>query len=794
MVRAQEIRGMVKDTAGLPLAGASVVLKTAKDSALVKISVTTTDGQYIFTGTPPGKYVLTVSHTGYSTLSSAGFPITDSSVSRIPLIVLTPATRELRQAEVTASRPLVEVRPDRIVVNVANTINAVGEDALDLIRKSPGVTVDNNNVISIGGKSGVQVFVDGRPTYLTGAGLAAYLKTLQSSSIESIQLISNPSARFEAAGTAGIIDIRLKKDSSLGTNITATAGYAIGTYSKYDGGVSFNHRDRKLNVFGDYNYHNAITDAHSVYYRSLPDTLFRQQDALVTRSTSQTWHAGLDYSLDRTSTLGVLISGTLATDSFLSNSNTPIIYRPTNTTDRLLVADNRTSTLQDDYDFNLNYRYAGKEGSELDLNGDYALFRLRSNQLQPNAYFDSTGQHFLYSNDYNILSPTDIDIYSFKADYSRQALGGQLAAGMKFSFVNSINEFNEYDLQQSIKVLDSLSSNHFKYKENINAVYIDYTRVVKKGLTLQAGLRIENTNSRGNSMGWQQAAVDYTRYDSVYPRHYTDLFPSLSLHWHDWTLSYSRRVDRPDYQDLNPFVFKIDDYTYSKGNTQLQPQYGNNLNLTWAHWNSLPVTFTYSHISNLFTVVTDTTDRSKSVNTKVNLASQDVAGLNISYSFRLKWYSGFVNVNGFYAHYGADLGVGKRIDEQVINTTIVSQHTFQLGKGWSASLREYLSTPNIVQATLKSRTLWSLDGGLQKTLFNGRATVKASVSDIFYTLHWALTSNFAGQDIYAAGSTESRQFKVNFTYRFGNNQMKAARRHLTGAEDERKRVDTSGAP
>ena len=668
-----------------------------------------------------------------------------------------------------------------------------GEDALELLRKSPGITIDNSNSISLSGKNGVQVYVDGRPTYLSGTNLAQYLSTLQSSSIESIEIISNPSSRYEAAGSAGIINIRMKKDKSLGTNITAAAGYNIGTYSKYNADISFNHRDQHLNVFGEYTYHNATNLYHSVYNRTLPDTLLLQQDVLVTSTISQTFHAGLDYFFNKKSTLGVLISGSLATDSFRSNSNTRIIYSPTNTTNRLLIADNRTSGLQDNYNFNLNYRYTDNNGQELDLNADYGLYRLRNNQLQPNNYFDSTGQQFLYSNDYNILSPTNIDIYSFKADYTLNWLKGQVGLGAKVSYVTSANVFQEYDLESSGKVLDSLNSDKFNYRENINAAYLSYSRSLKKGPTIQAGLRIENTNSKGNSVGWQQAAVDYSVYDSTYPRHYTDLFPNASLTWKQWTFSYSRRIDRPDYKDLNPFVFKIDDYTFSKGNTQLQPQYANNLSLTWTYKYTLSATLSYSHISDLFTTVPDTTDGSKTVNTQVNLTGQDILGLNVSYSFQYKWYSAFVNVNGFYALYKANFGPGKVIDLNVFNTTIFSQHNFQLGRGWSANLSEYYTSPNILQGTLRTHTMWSLDGGLQKTLFNGRATVKAAVSDIFYTLHWALNSNYSGQYLYSAGTSESRQLKLNFTYRFGNNQVKAARRHLTGAEEESKRVNT-GTP
>ncbi|HEV3324640.1 MAG TPA: outer membrane beta-barrel family protein [Puia sp.] len=796
-LRAQEISGFIKDSQGKPLAGASVALKKRYDSSIIKLGISDTTGRYSFSAIPAGAYFVAVSHVGYTPANSTPFGIADYSATQAPTVILVRASRELKEAEVTAVKPLVEVKPDKIILNVEGNINAIGENALDLLRKSPGVTVDNNNNLGLSGKNGVQVYVDGRPAYLSGNDLAQYLKTILSSSIESIEIISNPSARYEAAGTAGIINIRLKKDKSLGTNLTASAGYNIGTYSKYNANVSFNHRDQHLNVFGNYTYNNATDLAKAIQNRTQLDTLFRQQDVLTIPSVSHTFRGGLDYFFNKKSTLGVLVSGTFSTDSIRSNSNTPIIYIPTNVTSRMLVADNRTSELRDDYTFNLNYHYADSSGHELTLNADYGLYRIRSNQLQPNNYFDSTGKTFLYSSDYNILSPTNIDIYSFKADYQLNVLKGQLGVGGKISYVTSANNFLQYDLLNSGRMMDSLNSDNFNYKENINAVYVNYNRTFKH-LTAQAGLRVENTNSRGVSVGWQRTDGDFSVYDSTYPRHYTDFFPSASLLWNkdpmrQWSLSYSRRIDRPQYQDVNPFEFKVDDYTFSKGNTQLRPQYANNLGLTWTYKYALSVTLSYSHTSDLFTTVPDTTDRSKTIVTRVNLASQDVTGLNISYSFQYKWYSAFANVNSFYAQYRANFGgPGRIINENIFHTTIYSQHNFRLGGGWTASLTELYSSPNIWEATLKSSTVWSLDAGIQKTLFAGNATLKASVSDIFRGLNYSATSYFAGQYIYNAGSSETRQLKLNFTWRFGNKQVKAARPHASGAEEENKRVKGSG--
>jgi hypothetical protein len=257
-----------------------------------------------------------------------------------------------------------------------------------------------------------------------------------------------------------------------------------------------------------------------------------------------------------------------------------------------------------------------------------------------------------------------------------------------------------------------------------------------------------------------------------------------------WTLNYSRRIDRPAYQDLNPFEFKLDEYTYQKGNTLLRPQYTNSVGLTFMYKYKLTSTLNYSHVKDVFTQIVDTTEKSKAFITKKNLATQDITSLNISYPFQYKWYSLFANLNTYYSIYKADFGVGRTVNVNVFACNLYAQQTARLGKGWTAELSGFWTSPSVWQGTFKSKSLGSLDGGLSKTILKGAGTVKASVSDIFHTLHWTGTSDFAGQYLQVKGNFESRQLKLYFSWRFGNTQVKAARQRKTGDEDESKRVST----
>jgi iron complex outermembrane receptor protein len=260
-----------------------------------------------------------------------------------------------------------------------------------------------------------------------------------------------------------------------------------------------------------------------------------------------------------------------------------------------------------------------------------------------------------------------------------------------------------------------------------------------------------------------------------------------------WSITYSRRIDRPAYQDLNPFEFKLDEYTFQKGNTELRPQYTNSIGVSHTYKYKLTTSLNYSHVNDVFTQLIDTAEKSKSFITKKNLATQDIASLNISYPFQKKWYSMFANLNTYYSKYKADFGAGRTVDLDAFAFNIYMQHSARIGKkGWTAELSGWYNSPSIWQGTFESKEMWSVDAGVQKTVLNGKGNVKVSVSDICQSMRWGGTSNFAGQYIKASGGWESRLFKLNFTYRFGSAQVKAARQRKTGLEDENKRVGSQG--
>ena len=798
--QAQKISGILKDENGNPLSAATIVLKKYKDSVIIKYGTSAKDGAYIFNAISNGQYELHISHVGNTSKIS---PVINLSSTDVVMkdIVLSVASTSLADVSVTAKKPIVEVRADKTILNVEGTINAAGSDALELLRKSPGVMVDKDDNLSLAGKNGVQVYIDGKPSPLSGTDLSSYLKSLQATQIESIELITNPSAKYEAAGNAGIINIKFKKNKNLGTNGSVNAGYAIGTYAKYNTGLSLNYRNAKVNIFGSYNYNRGINVNSFKFERNQGDTFFNQTNTLKSYNNgSHNFKTGMDFFINKKSTIGVMINGNIADVVTETAGPMQIIYKPTNTLSRLLYATGDNVNGRKNVNFNANYRYALPSGKELNIDADYGFFNIRGNQFQPNNYYDAVTNLLLYSNVYRMISPTNIDIFSLKVDYEQNLKKGKLGFGGKIGYVSTDNDFKRYNVFSGSDVYDKDRSNSFLYKENINAVYANYNRSFK-GWMLQIGFRGEHTVSKGisNGLRYNNTTSAYEQYDSSLNRNYFDIFPSAAITFNKNPKSqigftFSSRIDRPAYQDLNPFEFKINDYTFMKGNTQLRPQYTKSFGVTHTYNYKLTTQLNYSHVKDIFTQLPDTTEKSKSFLTKKNLATQDIVSLNISYPFSKKWYSLFTNVNSYYSKYKANFGGGDRnVNLDVVAFSFYMQNSFRLGKGYTAELSGFYNSPSIWQGIFKSIAMYSVDAGLQKTILKGKGNVKTSLSDIFRIMKWSGSSNFSGQTSTATGRWESRQFKINFTYRFGNNQVKAARQRKDGAEEERKRTQAGGS-
>lgn len=797
-VSAQTLTGMVNDNEGRPMPNTTVSLIRSKDSSVAKLAVSDKEGRYTMAGIREGKYRLMASFVGYGKYYSSVFDITASSTISVPAIVLQRANgADLNDVTVSSRKQLVEVKADKTIFNVEGTINSVGQDALELLRKAPGVQLDKDDNISIAGKNGVQVYIDGKPSPLAGKDLSEYLKTLQSAQIESIEIITNPSAKYEAAGSAGIINIRLKRNKSLGTNGSVNLGYGIGVYSKYNAGFALNHRSKTVNLFGNYNFGFNNNENPFNLYRDVADSIFDQRSMFFNRNKSHNFKVGADFLVNKYSTVGVMVNGVRAESKNQSQSNTYISYKPTKAGVKQLNASNDNFSNRDNTSYNLNYRYSNPKGRDLNIDVDYSNYAILTNQLLTNIYLNAAGTVETSRETNNMISPTDIDIYSGKVDYEQNFKGGKLGIGGKTSFIKTDNDFQRYNVVGSLKDLDKDKSNRFRYTENINAAYLNYNKQLKKGIMFQLGVRVENTVTEGRSTGLKNVSGSYVPFDSSFKRNYTNVFPSASITFNknpknQWSFAYSRKLDRPAYQDLNPFEFKLDAYTYMKGNTELTPQFTHLLTLTNIYRFKLTTNLTYSHTEDVFAQITDVIETSKSFLTKKNLAKQDNYSIAVSYPFQYKNYSLFTNVTAYYTRYKADLGALRKVDLDVFSYRVFAQNSLKFAKTYTVEVSGWINGPSIWGGTFKNKLMGQMDLGLQKSLMKGKGTLRLALSDPFKTFRFTGENNFAGQYLRVSGSQESRVFRVNFSYRFGNNQVKAARNRKTAADEENSRTNGGG--
>jgi len=789
-----KITGAVKQAGNKPVEFATVTLLKAKDSSLVKGAIADINGRYEFENIQQGRYLVAANFIGMTKAFSQPFEVTGARAAiQIDPLTLAADTRNLKAVNVTAKRPFIEQRADKMVVNVENSIVAAGGTAMEVLEKAPGVTVDKDDNISLKGKNGVIIMLDGKVTNMSSQDIAQLLKNMPSNNIEQIELIANPSAKYDAAGNAGIINIKLKKNKNYGTNGSVNLGFAHGRTPKYNGGLNLNHRNGKINAYGNYNYNHRENDQRLSLYRTGTSNgrfnVFDQFNLMKNKSDYHSAKVGVDYFVAKNHTIGVMVDAAFSNWGGPARSTTYIGNG--RVVDSTLITNTENSSNWDRWAYNLNYKgVLDTTGKELNIDLDYARNTQdqRANILA--STWTSTGKDYLRGDTSRNLQPSTIDIKTVKADYTHPLKNqAKFEAGFKLSFVETDNDARFDSLRNNKWVYDANRSNHFIYKENINAGYINFHKQFKKW-GVQVGLRGEQTHVKGNSLTLNQLN-DTT---------YFNLFPSVFLSYaagkdHQLGISYSRRIQRPSYEDLNPFEYYLDRYTIASGNPYLRPQYSNNFEITHTFKQFLITSLGYTHTKDMITQIAEagrdpvTGDTTVLKYKYLNVAKADNFNLNVSMPFPItKWWNSFTNLSVNYSMY-----------QTVVNNNLVdldaagffgrTQHTFVLPKGFTTELTFFYVSPQISQEGLfKMRSMYAMDLGVQKQILKKKGTIKVSMNDVFNNQRFRGTFDNAGYHTAIMSKWESQQVRVNFTYRFGNTNVKAARSRKTGLEAEQNRV------
>jgi len=792
------ISGRVMDKEHGPLVAANVVLLTDSDS-LVKVEITSVTGTFSFEGIAAGNYKITVALSGFGTYKSETFPANGDLT--LPDIVLSEKTAELKEVAIRAQKPFIELHADKLVVNVENSIVSAGSSAMDVLQRSPGVTVDNNENISLKGRQGVAIWINGKQTPMSGADLANVLKSMPASSIEKVELISNPGARYDAAGTAGIINIVLKKDQRMGANGSVNLSYGQGVYPKYGAGGNINYRNKKINVFANYNYAYKLWFNHLMLDRRFLDTAAAHKDLQLFRYDQDNnalfdfrnhiANAGVAYTVSAHTTVGLSLN--IATNSFdpKANNNSKALGAG-NELLYTFTTEGRHENFYYNYAANAYMRHSfDSSGKELNIDLDYAAFGNQSNQnfVTTYRYTDASLQQPDYYLKSDLTGVTQIR--SLKADYVHPLKQlAKLEAGMKASFVTSDNEPTFYVKTTGEYVLDTSRTNHFLYQENINAAYVNASRDWER-ISAQVGVRAENTNIR-----FEQKAV-HQQFDTSYS--YTQLFPSIALQYHvnkmhDVGITLSRRIERPNYQQLNPFKYFIDKTTYKEGYSRLQPATFYSVELSHTYKQRFITTFTYGINKGVIVEVIQPSDveDSVTVQTNKNLDRMLFVGLSGSYSFSVtKWWTNVINFNAYYASYEGNIA-NTPLNNGRPTFDINSNNTFILPHDFSAELGGWYQARQIY-GYMDVQPNWMLNVGIQKNLLDKRATLKLNIQDIFWTGYPRATSKYTGYREDFIAERETRVANIAFIYRFGKRTVPQSRRHNSGAEEEKRRANSGGA-
>lgn len=785
------IMGKVNDAEGQAVAFANVALFSTTDSSLVKVETTNDEGVFELRALAAGSYDLQITYVGANDLWKRNLQLAEAQKLDLQLLSFEPASIELAQATVTATRALVEIKPDRTVFNVQGTINSVGADAISLLRKAPGVTVDNNDNINVLGRAGVLLYVDGKRLPLTGQDLSSYLQNLPAEQIDRIDIISNPGARYEAEGNAGIIDIRLKKDKNLGTNGSLNTTYSQGRYAKSNVNASGNYRQKAFNAYGSVGLGDGAI-FHNMNFDYLQNNLALSETNRDRNSwQNYDYRFGTDFFAGKKHTIGFLVSARQMEGQRRSLSRTTIAPQNTpNALDSILVANTTANDKRQQNTYNINYRFDNNKGRTLNIDLDYGKYNNDSERFLPNQYFDAAEDRVLTEVVNSFDTPTDIDISTFKLDFEEGLWGGQFTAGTKLSRVVSDNTFLVYDVLDDTPSINDRQSNRFEYTENVYAGYVNFSRALNKKWNFSAGLRAEQTDATGDLQAFlpelQEPPVELN---------YLSWFPSAGLTWqvarqHSLALNYGRRINRPDYNVLNPFNNQLSQLSYERGNPFLRPEIVNNIELGYTLAYRYNFKIGYSRTSDQITrlIGPDEVDPRSNFISWENLADQTVFSMNISAPVQVsKGWNAYFNVSASHLDNQADYGDGAIVDVQAFTYTIYQQHTIDLPAGFKGEVSGYYAGPGVWGGVFEYESSWSFDLGLQRKFLQDRLNVRLSASDLFYETGWDGVSSFNGLESSGSGRWDSRRVSVSLSYLFGNENVKSRKRR-TGLEDEAGRV------
>ena len=778
------LSGQLMDEEKEPLAGANILVFQLEDSLFLQGEITDQAGSFSIKVSSAGPYQIECSYLGYESRI-----IKADTSGDLGEITLSGTSAQLEGVEVVAKKPMIQKELDRLIINVAGNVLSSGNSVMEILRRSPGVIVDQDDLISMSGRNGVRVYIDNKDTRLQGDALANLLRGIPASTIEKVELITNPSVKYEAQGNAGIINIVTKQGKFYGTNGSLTLSPGYGRYFRWENSLNFNHRTAKWNLYGQYGFAKRNQYMEIVIDRTFldagqPISIFDLQNDFRLPIENHTSRLGFDYDFSDRTSVGVLVSGF----ANLTGSELASDIDEFDGEKRLLAGQTTDgSTIAKWYQFgaNLHFRHTFKGRGALSVDLDYSSYDNREDQRFDSQFLDE--ENVLLS---EVLLTGEVDgffdLRGLSVDYELELDDGiKWELGWKNTGVKTDNDLRYVDQINGIRTPNERLSNHFIYDEQIYAAYTHF-RWKRQKWNASIGLRLEQTYIAGDQL---TTGVSFES-------QYLNLFPSASFHFtanpkHQFGVSFSRRLDRPSYNDLNPFRFFVNLNTFRVGNPFLTPQY------TWGmEWN-----YTYNqryYIALNYGLTTDNLNRAivqegleqVVVVKPINIDNLSSYALTLSFpaTFTKVWTSQW-NLNLSLNDFNGEI-TGFQFDRLNPVFVLNTNHSVRLPDGYSLQFGAFYLPPHwgsITQVKLMSQVSF----GAQKRLWGGKGSLRLNFNDIFYQGYPRGRTQFGRIDDTFLSFRDTRFAILSLQVNFGKQSVKPQKSRRSKIQNELNRARKS---
>jgi hypothetical protein len=773
--------GQVQDAATRqPVPGAMVRLVHLPDTATVAGSQADTAGRYEFRGLAAGRYEVRAQAIGLKPAASAAFTLVAGQAAQtIPPLLLRDNPQQLKEVTVVGEKKILEAEAGKLVYNIDQKVSAAGTSAYEVLQRTPGVSITQDDNIVLKGSPSVSVMLDGKLTYLSGSQLTALLKSMPAENLARVEVLTAPGAQYDAAGSAGLLNLVTKKSNRQGYALNLSAGAGTGRYPQTTETAVGNLKTRHFNLFGNYGYHYKKSYLNRTSYRVLSDatgiTTYDRASFDPSVDRGQSYRAGVDVALSPRQTLSAVYSGytsewsrTGSGPTVVRNEATGLGYRIQN--------QNRTQEPVRNNAFNLNYKVAiDTAGRELTADVDYAHYRFDSQGAIGNERLGGAGVPAQPYQELAFRQPNVTTIRSAKADLVWPLAGTRLAGGAKYSVVRADNNFRYDSLVSGEYRYAPGLSNHFVYDEQIFAAYATASRKLGR-TTLNAGLRLENTHAVGSLLNR----------DQVNRRLYTNLFPTLTAsrplgERHQLSLSLSRRINRPQYNDLNPARYFFDKFSYAEGNPFLQPETAWKGSVAYTYKNDYVLTLNAGRTSNPISSSGRQNARTgELVVTIENFAYRDDFDAQFLVPLKLAPFWTVQNVVDV-QYVRLNFSKGPVVFKAHQATLDVSTtHTLKLPGEVRLELAAFYTSPSLAGINI-FRTYFTVDAGLKKTFLAQKLDVRLAGTDLFNTIHYWGYSIYEGANTAYNHRGDNRRVNLSLTYHLGGELSSGRERQLEEA-------------